>query len=69
MNTVKDIIEKRHPGKLFVTVTEATELCGLNIGTIYNRKSKGKVLPFRIRKLGGKLMVSISDLIKLADDV
>ena len=69
MNPFKEIIEKRHPGKLFLTVTEATELCGLNIGTIYNRKAKGKVLPFRIRKLGGKMMVSIHDLIKLADDV
>jgi hypothetical protein len=68
MNIFKDIIEKKYPGKLFLTVSEATELCGLNINTIYNRKSKGLEIPFRIKKMGGKMMVSIHELIKLANE-
>jgi hypothetical protein len=67
MDQIKEIIEKKHPGKLFVSIREASELLGLNVDTIYNRRSKGKETPFTVRKLGGKMMVAVSELLRLAE--
>lgn len=67
MDEIKEIIEKKHPGKLFLSIREASELLGLNVDTVYNRRSRGKDMPFNIRKLGGKMMVSVSELIRLAE--
>jgi len=68
MCEIKEIITKKHPGKLFVNIREAAELLGLNVDTIYNRRSKGKDMPFTVRKLGGKMMVAVSELIRLAEN-
>jgi hypothetical protein len=67
MNEIKEIIEKKHPGKLFLSIREASELLGLNVDTIYNRRSKKQDTPFTVRKLGGKKMVAVSEIIRLAE--
>jgi hypothetical protein len=66
MSEIQEIIEKKHPGKLFLTVKEASDLCSLNAGTIYNQRSKGQETPFKIRKMAGKLLVPISEILRIA---
>lgn len=66
MSEIQEIIEKKHPGKLFLTVREAAEMCGVHAGTVYNQRSRGQETPFEIRKLSGKLLVPVSSLIKIS---
>ncbi len=66
MSEISEIIEKKHPGKLFLTVKEAAALCGMNSGTLYNQRAKGQETPFKIRKMGGKLLVPISEIIRIS---
>ena len=67
MSEIKEIIEKKHPGKLFLSLQEACDLCGIKIGTVYNKRSKGGALPFKIRELTGRPKVAVSDLIRVAE--
>ena len=66
MSGIQEIIEKKHPGKLFLTIQQACDLCNANAGTVYNQRSRGQETPFEIRKLSGKLLVPVSSLIKIS---
>lgn len=63
---IEKIIRERFPGKLFIPLTDACDVYGVKLGTTYNKISRGQDIPFDAKKMNGRWMVSVAELVKCA---
>lgn len=60
--TLEELIKLQFPGRLNITLVEAGRAIGMSAQSSYNRRHLG-TFPLPVRKIGGKPMVSLIDLI------